>query len=183
MGGTPSLRPERVGAREAVARGACAPDTADMHVLVDIVELARVYAAARYGATVQGRTIALHVGVPAVELERAWPGERYAFLTAWNPASQPQSREANDRADAALCARLDQDGVARVAAWAEAPDGTWYEPGWLVHGLSLEMLDILAREYGQAGTLSWVHGEPVHLRMMLPRPATAAGLRWVDWVE
>lgn len=154
-----------------------------MHVLVDIPELARVYAAARYGATVQGRTIALHVGVPAVELERAWPGERYALITAWNPASQPQSREANDRADAALCSRLDAAGVPRVAAWAEAPDGTWYEPGWLAHGLPVDTVDALAREFGQAGTLSWVHGEPVHLRMMLPRPAGAPGLRWVDWVE
>lgn len=154
-----------------------------MHALVDIPELARTYAAARYGTTVQGRTIALHVGAPAVELERVWPGERYALVTAWNPASRPQAREANDRADAALCARLDAAGVARVAAWAEASDGTWYEPGWLVHGLSLDLLDALAREFGQAGTLSWVHGEPVHLRMMLPRPADDPRLRWVDWVE
>ncbi|WP_189452925.1 DUF3293 domain-containing protein [Cognatilysobacter bugurensis] len=154
-----------------------------MHAIVDTLELARTYAAARYGATVQGQPIALHVGVPAVELERAWPSERYAFLTAWNPASQPQSRKANDRADEALRARLDEAGVARVGAWAEASDGGWYEPGWLAHGLSLETLDALAREFGQAGTLSWMHGEPVHLRMVVPRPASTAGLRWVDWVE
>lgn len=154
-----------------------------MHAIVDIAELARVYAAARYGASVQGRTIALHVGTPAVELELAWPGERYALVTAWNPVSQPQSRESNERADAALRERLDAAGVARVAAWAEAPDGTWYEPGWLVHGLPLATLDAIAREFGQAATLSWVHGEPVHLRMMLPRPTDGAGLRWVDWVE
>lgn len=156
-----------------------------MHELqiVDATELVRAYAAAEYGATVEGRTCALQVGAPAPAFESAWPASRYGFVTAWNPASSPQPDAANEEADTRLRARLDRLGAARVPAWAQAPDGRWREPGWLLADLPLHELDALAREFGQAGTLCWSQGEPVRLRMLMAAPANAAGLPCVDWVE
>lgn len=151
--------------------------------IVDAAELAHAYAAAEYSVTVGDRGFALRVGAPAAGLESAWPASRYAFITAWNPASAPQPEPANEDADARLCDRLDRLGVARTPASAQAPDGGWREPGWLLADLPVVELDTLAREFGQAGTLCWARGEPVRLRMLMRAPADAAGLRCVDWVE
>jgi hypothetical protein len=151
--------------------------------IVDAAGLARAYAAAEYGVTVEGRTFALHVGASAFEFESAWPATCYAFITAWNPASSPRPDAANEEADARLRAHLDRLGVTRMPAWAQAPDGRWREPGWLLADLPVAELDALAREFGQAGTLSWSRGAPVRLRMLMASPANAAGLPCVDWVE
>jgi hypothetical protein len=151
--------------------------------IVDAAGLARAYAAAEYGVTVDGPPFELHVGAPAPGFESAWPVSRYAFVTAWNPASSPQPGPANEAADARLRERLDRLGVDRMPAWAQAPDGRWREPGWLVADLPPAELDMLAREFGQAGTLCWSRGEPVRLRMLIAPPPGAAGLPCVDWVE
>ena len=75
--------------------------------VVDAAELAAAYAAARYAVALDGDAIALHVGQPATDLEAYWPLARYGFVTAWNPASVPQSDAANEAANAQLVARLD----------------------------------------------------------------------------
>jgi hypothetical protein len=151
--------------------------------IVDAAELVRAYAAAEYGVTVEGRTFDLRVSTLASEFESAWPASRYAFITGWNPASLPQADSANEEADARLRARLDRLGVARMPAWAQARDGRWREPGWLLADLPVVELDALAHDLGQAGTLCWTRGEPVCLRMRVPRPASDIGLPCVDWVE
>jgi hypothetical protein len=151
--------------------------------IVDTTELVHAYVAAEYSATVEGRDFALRVGTPAAGLESAWPASRYAFITAWNPASSPQPEPANRAADVRLRAHLDRLGVARVPASAQASDGDWLEPGWLVADLPVAELDALARELGQAGTLCWARGEPVRLRMLVSAPADTAGLPCVDWLE
>lgn len=151
--------------------------------IVDSAELVRAYAAAEYAVEIEGRAIALRVGAPAPELESAWPASRYAFLTAWNPASSPRSQVANEVADARLRERLELLGALRMPARAQAPDGGWCEPGWLLADLPVAELDTLARDFGQAGTLSWSRGAPVRLRMLIAAPANAAGLPCVDWVE
>jgi hypothetical protein len=151
--------------------------------IVDAAELVRAYAAAEYGVAAGDRTFALQVGVLAPGFESTWPAARYAFITAWNPASSPQADAANEEADARLRARLDRLDAARIPAWAQAPDGRWREPGWLLADLPVPELDALAHEFGQAGTLCWDRGEPVCLRMRVARPASDTGLPCVDWVE
>ncbi|MGH8086277.1 MAG: DUF3293 domain-containing protein [Lysobacter sp.] len=154
--------------------------------VVDAFELATAYAAARYAVRLDGDILPLQVGEPASDLEAYCPADCYTFISAWNPASEPHSDEANQTADALLVAQLDAAGAQRHAAWAESPDGEWREPGWIVADLDHGIVDRLAHEFGQAGVLSWRRGEPVRLRMLVERPrdrhVPAAIAGFTDWV-
>jgi hypothetical protein len=156
--------------------------------IVNAVELASAYAAADYAVALDGDTLPLRVGKPAADLEAYWPAERYVFITAWNPASEPHSDSANVSADALLVAQLDAAGTARHAAWAEDRNGAWREPGWLLADIDDTTADLLAREFGQAAVLAWRRGEPVRLRMLLGTPCNACTVdadtaAFTDWVE
>ncbi|QNP40883.1 DUF3293 domain-containing protein [Lysobacter solisilvae (ex Woo and Kim 2020)] len=150
--------------------------------LVNASELAAAYAAAQYAVVLDGDALALHVGQRAVDLEAYWPQRRYAFITAWNPASVPHSDAANETANAVLVARLTAMGLARHPAHAYAKYGDWREAGWLVGDIDEALVDLLGREFSQAGILAWTFGEPVRLRMLMPRPPQATGLDCIDWV-
>lgn len=138
--------------------------------VVDALELAAAYAAARYGVRVDAAPVALRVGERAAELEQQWPARSYMFITAWNPASNPRPDDANHAADAMLTARLDELGIARLPAWAESPDGQWHEPGWLLAHVDDTTANQLGIAFGQAAILVWVSGEPVTIRMLMPDP-------------
>jgi hypothetical protein len=150
--------------------------------IVDAAELASAYAVAEYAAVVDGEPLPLRVGRRASDLEAYVPATRYAFITAWNPASRPRSDAANQAADSLLVAQLDALGVVRHPAWAQDPQGEWHEPGWLVADLSEDDLLRLAVEFGQAGVLDWPSGEPVRLRMLMPRPQAVGSPTDTDWV-
>lgn len=160
-------------------------DTRAMHELqiVDAAELANAYAAAEYVVVLDGDTLPLRVGQPASDLEAYSPAPRYAFITAWNPASEPRSDTANHAADALLVAQLDAAGAVRHPAWAQGTEGDWREPGWLLTGLEESELYRLALEFGQAGVLAWRSGEPVRLRMMMPRPPWAPTVAHTEWAS
>ncbi|MGH8077090.1 MAG: DUF3293 domain-containing protein [Lysobacter sp.] len=151
--------------------------------VVDAAELAAAYAAAHYCVLLDGETLPLRVGHRAADLEAYWPAQRYMFITAWNPASEPHSDTANQTADALLVGRLDDAGMQRHPAWAEDPNGDWREPGWLVADPGPDDCLRLAQEFGQAGVLMWEQGQPVRLRMMTGRPPDAGASACVDWVE
>lgn len=151
--------------------------------VVNASELAAAYAAADYCVLLDGETLPLRVGQPAADLEAYWPARRYAFITAWNPASQPHSDAANATADALLVGRLDEARAPRHPAWAEGPGGDWREPGWLLADVEPDQCIRLAQEFGQAGVLSWERGQAVRLRMMVARPANAAAAACIDWVS
>lgn len=151
--------------------------------LVNAADLAAAYAEAHYCVLLDGETLPLRVGHRAADLEAYWPARRYLFITAWNPASEPHSDEANQTADALLVGQLDEAGVQRHAAWAEDPLGDWREPGWLVADLDLDHCLHLAQEFGQAGVLFWETGQPVRLLMTVSRPADAPASTCIDWVE
>jgi hypothetical protein len=150
--------------------------------IVDAAELAITYSRAEYALVMDGDALHLHVGQPARDVEAYWPARRYGFITAWNPASVPFSDTANETANAALVARLDAMGVQRLPAHAFARDGSWREAGWLIADLDEPLLDLLGREFKQAGILSWAAGEPVRLRMLMPCPADVPDIEWIDWV-
>ena len=150
--------------------------------VVDAPQLAAAYAEAEYVVEHGGQALRVQVGQAATDLEASLPATRYAFITAWNPASTPLSDPDNRLADARLVARLEGLGLARRPAWAQSPDGRWREPGWLLLDASSAQVLELAREFGQAGVLDWARGEPVSLYMLAscppPVPETAA-TRWV----
>lgn len=153
--------------------------------VVDAMELATAYAAARYAVLQDRQEHPLQVCQPAASLEAACPAARYAFITAWNPASDPRPDDANEAADARLAARIDALELRRLPARAQSPDGRWHEPGWLLCNPTLPGVLGLAQEFGQAGVLCWAGGEPVQLYMLAERPprpaptALAAGIHWV----
>lgn len=151
--------------------------------IVDAVQLATAYADADYAVRLDGDTFHLKVGKPAGDVEAYWPADRYAFITAWNPASHPQSEAINQSADSSLVAQLRAIAAPHQPAWAEDTTGDWREQGWLVAGLDPHMLDALAHEFGQAGVLHWERGRPVHLKMYLHRPPAAPPLAHIDWLE
>lgn len=151
--------------------------------VVDAMELAQAYAAAEYRVVHGGEELRLQVGQPAARLEALSAASHHAFVTAWNPASDPRPEDANVAADDRLVARIDSMGLERHAAWAQAPDGRWREPGWVLCDAGTEAAIALGREHGQAGVLAWKRGEPVQLHMLTPRPqraapATASSTRW-----
>ena len=150
--------------------------------IVDAAELAATYARANYAVVLDGDALPLHVGEPASDVEAYWPVRRYGFITAWNPSSVPHSDSANETANAALLARLEALGAPRQPAHAFDDTGRWREAGWLVGDMEDTLLDLLGREFGQAGVLSWNFGEPVRLRMLMPRPPRAIDENWIDWV-
>jgi hypothetical protein len=161
------------------------PDTAPVRELqiVNAAELAAAFAAANYCVLLDGDTLPLRVGEMATDLEAYWPAGRYTFITAWNPASEPHSDGANETADGLLVRQLNASGVSRRPAWAEGTGGDWREPGWLLADVGTDDCLRLAQEFGQAGVLMWELGQPVRLRMMVPRPADAAATACIDWVE
>ena len=149
--------------------------------IVNAAELAAAYADAEYAVVLDGDALQLHVGKRATDLEAYWPAQRYAFITAWNPASVPHSDATNETANALLAARLDAAGVARQPAHAYDHRGEWREAGWLVADLDDAILDLLACEFGQAGVLAWRFGEPVRLRMLLSKPPYAENDGHIEW--
>ncbi|MFC3549677.1 DUF3293 domain-containing protein [Lysobacter cavernae] len=150
--------------------------------VVNAAELAIAYAAAEYAVLLDGEPLPLRVGQPAADLEAYWPATRYLFITAWNPASEPRSESANQAADRLLVTQLDEARFARHPAWAEDPAGDWREHGWLLADIEDTAAERLAREFGQAAVLAWQRGEPVRLRMLMPRPpATDAAGAYTDW--
>lgn len=152
----------------------------ELHI-VNAAELADAYAQAEYAVVLDRDALPIHVGEPARDVEAYWPASRYGFITAWNPASVPHSDTANETANAALVARLDAIGASRQPAHAFDREGLWREEGWLVTGIGDALLDLVAREFGQAGVLAWSFGEPVRLRMQMARPAGAVPREFIDW--
>lgn len=150
--------------------------------VVDATQLAAAYAEAEYIVEHGGQSLRVQVGLRATTLEGALPATRYAFITAWNPASEPRSDQANQAADARLVARIESLGLQRHAAWAQSPDGRWHEPGWLLLDTPTGQLLDLAREFGQAGVLDWTQGEPVSLYMLASCPPRMPGTVATRWV-
>ena len=67
------------------------------------------------------------------------------------------------------------------APWPGCTPPCAVEHGWLVLDIGWDQADALARDFGQAGTLYWLAGEPVRLRMQAPRPDDAADDMFTDW--
>ena len=162
--------------------GTSAGGTRDGTAQNDPVELARAFAAARYGAELGGEPVEFGVGELARGIEARLPASCYAFITAWNPDAESQPVRDNAASDDALVARLDALGADYRRTWAQAPDGSHREAGWLAAGLDPDRADSLGREFEQAGVLAWLAGQPVRLHMLMPRPR-GGDLPHIDWLE
>lgn len=119
--------------------------------------------------TSSGRWASIQINQPLPDaLEGLVDGRRWGFITAWNPRSQPCSRQLNRLAQRTLLQTLRaQPGV--VAIHAAAGVGSvagWREPSLFVIGPGTEVLDGLANRFQQRAYLHGDHGSPAMLRWM-----------------
>jgi hypothetical protein len=97
--------------------------------------------------------------------------ETAAFLTAFNPLSEPTGNAANARAQGCLVHDLATLGIAHIAGRGIGHDGTWPpEPSVLALGISRISAEELARRYHQNAFL-WVQ------RGTAPELVLTSGLR------
>lgn len=87
------------------------------------------------------------------------------YLTAWNPGGDRASFEQNEQLHLRLAERLSSaldkqvaevgaDGVGLLPAVAVANDASWYEHGWAVRGLPIELAHRIAVDHDQAGLIT-----------------------------
>ncbi|MGI8561048.1 MAG: DUF3293 domain-containing protein [Luteimonas sp.] len=149
-----------------------------------IAALARAYLEADYRWELGGDWDDLRIGLPAPGLEMAHAGATsFGFVAAWNPWSIERVEADNREADHALHQLLLESGQPFRAAFASAPNRSWREPSWVVMGLPLQDFDALMRRFGQLGTLWWLPGEPVRLRMDAVRPPNFTDDAYIDWLQ
>jgi hypothetical protein len=158
------------------------PDAIDQVPEAERARLATAWAAAHYFVALGRQEWLFRTGLTAADVERQIMATRYLFITAWNPPPGDTSRPLNDAAQERLHARVQALGLSFHPALGCNSQGGMVEHGCLVLDATPEQADVLAREFGQGGTLFWQAGEPVRLRMMWPRPAQADGDPHTDWV-
>lgn len=95
---------------------------------------------------------------------RARTARTWAFITAFNPRSQPQSDDANTAADVALHDRIVARGLRAAAADAISDDARWpVERGWLIVDIDCDAACALAREFVQNAVICGRTGAPARL--------------------
>ncbi len=157
-----------------------AMDGDDIHG-VQTAQLAADYAAAHYFVTIGRKEWLFCVGQHAEHIERQLGAGSYLFITAWNPAPEAATVTENMLADERLQVLIKESGLAHHSSLGSNAQGGAVEYGWVVLDVPAETGDAWAREFGQAATLYWRHGEPVRLRMLWPRPAGVADEPHTDW--
>lgn len=86
----------------------------------------------------------------------------FAVLTAYNPRSMHLVRKVNEQRNQVMRDLL-LLGVCRVeacVAYEEAPERTWREPSWLVHGIKREEAIAFGRVFRQNAVLLCNGGRP-----------------------
>ena len=115
-----------------------------------------------YRAT-EYRVRLLQGGWASIRIDAALPeplqtltgGRSWAFITAWNPHSQPQPRSQNHVAQHALLAALRTlSGTLYIRPGLGSGDN-WREPSFFVIGPDLTEIDQLAQQFRQH---AYVHG-------------------------
>ncbi len=146
-------------------------------------QLLAAYLDADYRWHVAGDWRPLRVGERAPLIETAYPAARhFGLVSAWNPHSRTRPETENRQQDAALCQALADNGCEFTPAFGSGLNRTWREPSWGVLDLPLEQFDALGRRFGQLGTLWWMRGDAVRLRMYATAPADASAQPMVDWL-
>lgn len=166
---------------------ACAVNSAQRS---GISELLAAYRTARYEVLLPDRRLlTLRVGrIPPTALSD-WiePAALAVFLSASNPHSRPLSAARNAARHAALRDELEDRGCRLLQGMGRSEDGAWREPGLLIVGLNLTVIDGLARRFGQNAALRLQRGASARLRLYRPewRGALSAAddLEWAELVE
>lgn len=89
-------------------------------------------------------------------------GRRFAFVTAYNPRSQPLSGEENQKRHRELEREIQRLGLESAPGSGASPDGSWFEEGFILFGVGLEPALELGRRFEQHAIL-WGEGGRVGL--------------------
>ena len=110
--------------------------------------------------------IVAHIGErsPALEVLLARHGAASGtFMTAWNPRSEPQSREANAAAAERLASLLRDRGHRWLPHDGRSKDSDWREEGFFVLDLPEAEALAVAAEFGQNAVVRVDPGQPARL--------------------
>lgn len=132
--------------------------------------LVDAYRATHYRVIGTAAPFLLRVDLPSRELaacHREHAVDCSAFLTAWNPHSQPVSAQENASAQGRLATVLHGHGCVLVAALGVDPAGLWQaEQSVLALGLDLEHALAVARDFRQ-NALLWAGADAVPRLILL----------------
>ena len=116
-------------------------------------ELELAYRRTDFRVAERGWDFVLRIDEPSSVLalcHEAFGVTRSAYLTAWNPRSEPTALEINQSAQRALEAELTAAGFSWLRGEGVDPSGQWPgEPSVLVLGIAAEDAARLGRAYGQ----------------------------------
>ncbi|HSX60009.1 MAG TPA: DUF3293 domain-containing protein [Tahibacter sp.] len=115
-------------------------------------ELLAIYRACDYAVRLPGGARAvLRIGAPLPDALAAWMAgaASAAFITAYNPRSQPQPARINRAAQRELFAAARAAGARVLPGVGRLAGEVWREPSLFVAGLSMETVDALACRHSQ----------------------------------
>jgi hypothetical protein len=87
----------------------------------------------------------------------------WAYVTAYNPESQPLDEEDNVKHQEALVEAVRARGLPFLCGKGIAEDGTWVEPSILILGIESDDARALGRQFGQLAILVGQAGQPARL--------------------
>jgi hypothetical protein len=130
-----------------------------------------------YRAT-EYRVRLLQGGWASIRIDKALPaalqaltgGRSWAFITAWNPWSQPQPRSINHAAQQALLFALRSLQRTLFIRPGLGAGNSWREPSFFVIGPDLEELDELAQQFHQNAYVHGLGSGAARLRLTSDRP-------------
>ncbi len=166
-----------------MANDSATPDASDGFSESHIAALPAVFMAADYKWELDGLWSSIRIGKPAPELDATFPdARRFGMTAAANPGQIIRADADNRRGDRALQQALTRLGLMHRPAFVAAHSRIWKAYNWLVIDPDEAIFDALTRDFGQIGSLLWLRGQPVRLRMRARRPESVAEHAHVDWV-
>lgn len=131
------------------------------------------YASTTFIARVADRRLSIKIGqhLPALDdILEEHGAEAWAFITAWNPASETLAPTDNDERQRRLTRDLRRLGVAIYPGRGESADGRWpAEESVLAIGLGEGEAIRVGREYGQNAVVIGSSGSCARLAWCIPR--------------
>lgn len=144
-------------------------------------ELIAAYAATHFRVTGVPDPFVLQVGQRSAALEalhEAYSVGSSAFLTAWNPRSQPHSDNENRAAQAEMESALTVAGYVLLKGVGEDPSGRWPgEESVLALGIGCAEAEDIGRRYGQ-NAIVWAGTDAVPELVLLTAGLESTGDQW-----
>jgi hypothetical protein len=87
----------------------------------------------------------------------------WAYVTAYNPESEPLADQDNVKRQQALVEAVRDRGLPFLHGKGIGEDGTWAEPSILILGIESDDARVLGRQFGQLAIIVGQAGQPARL--------------------